>query len=73
MVTTTNELAVPEITAYSREVVDDLVTVRYLVRTPGETEWRPVKIIRPVEIEQANSPAIPTTTPTAPNHKESRP
>ncbi len=49
MTTRSNQLSVPEITAYSRQKIDGGVVIRYMVRQPGETEWRPVKLFRPTE------------------------
>ncbi len=49
MIGDTNRLDVPEVTAYIREQVDGGCVIRYMVRRPGETEWRPVKLFRPTE------------------------
>ena len=46
MMTATNALSVPEIREYCREVVDGLVIIRYRMRGPGESHWRPVEIVR---------------------------
>ncbi len=46
MLTRTNMLTVPEVSCHSREEVEGGVIIRYLIRQPGETEWRPVKVFR---------------------------
>lgn len=47
MITHKNVLSVPEVSCYSREEIDGGVVIRYMIRTPGETVWRPVKLFRP--------------------------
>ncbi len=42
-----NQLSVCEVSCYSRQHIDGGVVVRYMIRTPGETAWRPVKLFRP--------------------------
>ncbi len=49
MITSTNALTVPEIACHSREEVDGGVVIRYLIRQPGETAWRAVKLFWPTE------------------------
>ncbi len=49
MLTHKNELTVPETSCHSREEIEGGTIVRYLIRQPGETEWRPVKLFRPTE------------------------
>ncbi len=47
MLTHKNQLSVCEVTAYSRQHIDGGIVIRYMIRTPGETVWRPVKLFRP--------------------------
>ncbi len=47
MITHKNVLTVPEVSCYSRQHIDGGVIVRYMIRRPGETVWRPVKLFRP--------------------------
>jgi hypothetical protein len=49
MLTRTNMLDVAEVSCHSREEVEGGTIIRYMVRRPGETEWRPVKLFRPTE------------------------
>jgi hypothetical protein len=49
MIGDTNRLDVPEVTAYIREQVDGGCVIRYLIRQPGETAWRAVRLFRPAE------------------------
>ncbi len=49
MLTPTNLLDVPEITAYSQQDVEGGTVIRYLQRMPGEREWQPVKLFIPQE------------------------
>ncbi len=49
MLTHKNVLTVPEVSCYSRQEIEGGVIIRYLVRSPGETAWRPVKVFRPTE------------------------
>ena len=49
MISYTNRLTVPEVTAYSRQEIEGGVIIRYMVRSPGEVEWRAVKVFRPTE------------------------
>ncbi len=46
MITHKNVLTVPEVSCYSREEIEGGVIIRYQVRSPGETAWRPVKVYR---------------------------
>ncbi len=55
MITRTNELTVPEVSCHSREQIEGGVIVRYLIRQPGETAWRAVRLFRPDE-PVANEP-----------------
>ncbi len=64
MLTKTNRLDVPEITAYSRQDVEGGHVVRYLQRQPGQTCWEPVTIFRPdpealVPCRQCGEPVPP--------------
>jgi hypothetical protein len=47
--TTTNMLSVPEVSCYSREEIEGGVVIRYMIRNPGEAEWKQVKVFRPDE------------------------
>jgi hypothetical protein len=47
MITHKNVLTVPEVSCYSRQEIDGGWIVRYMIRRPGETVWRPVKLFRP--------------------------
>ncbi len=58
MITRSNELTVPEVAAYSRQQIEGGTIIRYLIRQPGETEWRVVKLFRA-------SADAPTPTPNA--------
>lgn len=49
MISDTNRLAVPEISCHSREEIEGGTMVRYMIRNPGEVEWKPVKVFRPTE------------------------
>jgi hypothetical protein len=49
MISHTNKLTVPEVTAYSKERIDGGVLIHYLVRDPGEMAWRAVRLFRPDE------------------------
>ncbi|MDQ3525818.1 MAG: hypothetical protein M3451_12290 [Chloroflexota bacterium] len=49
MITRSNQLTVPEVTAYSREEIEGGYVIRYLIRNPEEVEWRAVKVFRPDE------------------------
>jgi hypothetical protein len=49
MLTRTNMLTVPEVSCYSREEIDGGVIIRYMIRNPGEVEWKQVKMFRPDE------------------------
>jgi hypothetical protein len=42
----TNQLSVPEVSCYSREHIEGGVIIRYMIRKPGEVEWRSVKVFR---------------------------
>ena len=46
MITRSNQRTVPEVSCYSREEIEGGVIIRYQVRSPGETAWRPVKTFR---------------------------
>ncbi len=61
MLTHKNQLTVPEVSCYSRQQVDGGVVIRYMIRRPGETVWRPVKLFRPDDASGAQScaPAQP--------------
>ncbi len=45
-----NQLSVCEVSCYSRQQIDGGVIIRYMIRTPGEAVWRPVKLFRPDEV-----------------------
>ncbi len=47
MLTHKNQLSVCEVSCYSRQQIDGGIVIRYMIRTPGETVWRPVKLFRP--------------------------
>ncbi len=49
MISDENNLTVPEISAYSREEIEGGVIIRYMIRNPGEVEWKQVKMFRPDE------------------------
>jgi hypothetical protein len=49
MITRSNQLTVPEVSCYSRQEIEGGVIVRYMIRNPGEVEWKPVKVFRPTE------------------------
>jgi hypothetical protein len=49
MITRKNVLTVPEVACHSREAIEGGVVIRYMIRYPGEVEWRPVKVFRPDE------------------------
>jgi len=46
MISSTNEISVPEVSCYSREVIEGGWVIRYMIRRPGETTWQPVKVFR---------------------------
>ncbi len=48
MLTHKNQLSVCEVSCYSRQqVAGGGIVIRYMIRSPGETVWRPVKLFRP--------------------------
>ncbi len=49
MITRSNQLTVPEVSCYSRQQIEGGVIIRYMIRNPGETAWRPVKVFRATE------------------------
>jgi hypothetical protein len=49
MITRSNQLTVPEVSCHSRQEVEGGVIIRYLIRNPGEVEWRAVKVFRATE------------------------
>ena len=62
MLTPTNQLDVLEVTGYSRQEVEGGIVIRYLVRTPGERDWRPVKVFRPTEPQTCHSDRLGRVT-----------
>jgi hypothetical protein len=63
MITHKNVLTVPEVSCYSRQEIESGVIIRYMIRNPGETEWRAVKLFRPTEFvasEQEEKPSWQT-------------
>jgi hypothetical protein len=49
MITRKNHLTVPELACHSREEIEGGYVIRYMIRYPGEVEWRAVKVFRPTE------------------------
>ncbi len=52
MITRSNQLTVPEVSCYSRQEIEGGVIIRYMIRNPGEVEWRPVKVFRAADASQ---------------------
>lgn len=52
MITRSNQLTVPEVSCYSRQEIEGGVIIRYMIRNPGEVEWRAVKVFRPDDHDQ---------------------
>ncbi len=60
MITHKNVLTVPEVSCYSREEIEGGVIIRYMIRNPGEVEWRPVKVFRADDASQERTSNLET-------------